>query len=109
MTPDDDRVNRLAERMAAMSAELAALKSRVGAYNGVPVQLAKLEDHVDDVRTDVAELTTAVEGITTTLNDRTRIELQERQAMRRVLVTLIGTILTALIAAGVVLLNNPPH
>lgn len=92
-----------------MSAELSALKSRVGAYNGVPVQLAKLEGHVDDVRNDVAGLTTAVEGITTTLNDRTKIESQERQAMRRVLVGLIGTIGTAVIGAVVYLVSNSPH
>ena len=107
VTSDDaDRINRIAEQQASMRAELNALKHRVNAVNGVPVQLARLEGHVHDLQSDVLSLTSSVTAITVTLNDRTKIESQERQAMRRVLVALSGTILAALISAAVVIVTS---
>ena len=88
-----------------MQQELKQLDAQMTAMSGVQVSSARLEGHVDDVKDDVDKISVDVNSIKMTLADRSKVESQERQAMRRVLVGLSGTIVAALIAALVVILT----
>lgn len=88
----EERVGNLEQRQAALEAQLTDARREIRTLSALPVQFAELANSVLNLKDDIKEISDAI-------SSRDRQASDERRSVRIAMLSLIGVILAAVIAA----------